>query len=188
MSSPNPPQRRCASRSRICSGGPARSATWTFPRRIADLGNGAAKVPDDEPVRVEGTLERIAEGIVVRGTVHAPWQAVCSRCLQPVEGTIDVHVDELFETDAARRRDLPARRRHPRPRAARPRRAPARAADRAAVPRRLRRDLCPSCGADRNETACECRHRRIRSPLGGPAVARTLNLDRSLEWPSRSAR
>ena len=55
-------------------------------------------MPDDEPVRVEGTLERIGEGMVVRGTVHAPWRAGCSRCLQPVEGTIDVHVDELFET------------------------------------------------------------------------------------------
>ena len=127
--------------------------TWTFPR-IADLGNGAASVPDDEPVRVEGTLERIGEGVVVRGTVHAPWRASCSRCL-PVEGTIDVHVDG----------------------SSRPRRSPGEtyqldddALDLLPLVRDvlllelptapLCRDdcagICPECGADRNVTACEC--------------------------------
>ena len=72
--------------------------TWTFPRASPGSTTARRPFPDDEPVRIVGTLERIAEGVVVRGTVHAPWQAACSRCLQPVEGEIDVHVDELFET------------------------------------------------------------------------------------------
>ena len=42
-------------------------------------------------------LERVPEGIVVRGTVAAAWSAACSRCLEPVGGEISVHVDELFE-------------------------------------------------------------------------------------------
>ena len=125
--------------------------------RIADLGNGAASVPDDEPVRVEGTLERIGEGVVVRGTVHAPWRALCSRCLQPVEGTIDVHVDELFETA---------------PLAGETYQLDEDALDLLPLVRDvlllelptapLCRDdcagICPECGADRNVTACECRH------------------------------
>ena len=52
MSSPNAAAcARCASRSPICSGKPARSVTWTFPRGSTGLDNGAATVPDDEPVR-----------------------------------------------------------------------------------------------------------------------------------------
>ena len=43
-------------------------------------------------------LERVPEGIVVRGTLAAAWSAACSRCLEPVGGEISVHVDELFET------------------------------------------------------------------------------------------
>jgi uncharacterized protein len=157
MSSPNPPQAplRIPIADLLRKTGAVRDLDVSAP--IADLGNGAAKVPDDEPVRVEGTLERIGEGVVVRGTVHAPWQAVCSRCLQPVEGTIDVHVDELFETAPLAGEtyqldddvldllplvrdvlllELPT--------------APLCRADCAGI--------CPECGADRNTTACECRH------------------------------
>jgi uncharacterized protein len=65
--------------------------------RLGALGTGAAEVPEDRPIRVVGTLERVGEGIVVRGAVHAAWSAACSRCLQAVTGEIEVHVDELFE-------------------------------------------------------------------------------------------
>jgi DUF177 domain-containing protein len=121
-----------------------------------DLGTGAAEVPHDAPVRVTGTLERVGEGIVLRGVVHAPWQAACSRCLQPVTGVIEVHVDELFEPhplagetyrlddDAldllplvrdALLLDLPA--------------APLCRPDCAGI--------CPQCGTDRNTGTCDCR-------------------------------
>jgi len=55
------------------------------------------------PVRVEGevhldlVLERISEGVVVRGTVRADWTAPCSVCLGDLHRTAEVHVDELFE-------------------------------------------------------------------------------------------
>jgi uncharacterized protein len=49
------------------------------------------------PVAVALDLERVSEGIVVRGTVSARWQAECSRCLGPVTHPVEVHVDELFE-------------------------------------------------------------------------------------------
>jgi uncharacterized protein len=51
----------------------------------------------DGPVLVEATLERISDGIVVRGEVTARWAAECSVCLRDIEQELTVHVDELFE-------------------------------------------------------------------------------------------
>jgi len=49
------------------------------------------------PVQVRASLERVSDGIVVRGNVSARWRAQCSNCLQQVERELTVHVDELFE-------------------------------------------------------------------------------------------
>ena len=57
----------------------------------------AAEIGAGSPVAVDLVLERVPDGIVVRGTLAAAWQAACSRCLEPVSGGISVHVDELFE-------------------------------------------------------------------------------------------
>ena len=58
----------------------------------------AAEIPAGTPVAIDLLLERVPEGIVVRGTLQAAWTSACSRCLEPVNGEISVHVDELFET------------------------------------------------------------------------------------------
>jgi uncharacterized protein len=120
------------------------------------LESGVASVPADAPVRIEGTLEHVADGIVVRGWIDAPWQAPCRRCLVRVEGAVRVHVDELFERSPltgetyplgedtldltplirdALLLELPA--------------APLCADDCAGI--------CPVCGADRNTSQCNCR-------------------------------
>jgi uncharacterized protein len=57
----------------------------------------AAQIPAGSPVAIDVLLERVPDGIVVRGTLSATWNAGCSRCLEPVDGEISVHVDELFE-------------------------------------------------------------------------------------------
>jgi uncharacterized protein len=57
----------------------------------------AAEITAGSPVAVDLLLERVPEGIVVRGTLSATWSAACSRCIEPVGGEISVHVDELFE-------------------------------------------------------------------------------------------
>ena len=57
----------------------------------------AAEITAGSPVAVDLLLERVPEGIVVRGTLDATWSAACSRCIEPVGGEISVHVDELFE-------------------------------------------------------------------------------------------
>ena len=122
---------------------------------VAGLDNGVAAVAPDDAVHVAVTLERISEGIVVRGEVDATWRSECSRCVKPISGPVSVHVDELYEPNPlagetygldddildleplvrdAVRLELPG--------------AP------------LCRDdcagLCPGCGVDHNETACDC--------------------------------
>ena len=135
--------------------GAARELGLAVP--LPRLGNGVAELPDGATVRIDGSLEQVADGIVVRATINAPWRAACSRCLRPVTGNVTVHVDELFEpvplegetyrldddvldleslVRDALLLDLPA--------------APVCDPDCAG--------LCPSCGADRNEAPCECRN------------------------------
>jgi uncharacterized protein len=49
------------------------------------------------PVEVTASLERVPEGIVVRGEIAARWQSECSVCLRDITRRLSVHVDELFE-------------------------------------------------------------------------------------------
>lgn len=64
---------------------------------LADVRGPGAEVPADRAIAVDLTLERVSEGIVVRGTVTATWDAACSRCLVPVGGELSVAVGELYE-------------------------------------------------------------------------------------------
>ena len=115
----------------------------------------AAEIEAGRPVAIDLLLERVPEGIVVRGNLTATWSSACSRCLEAVGGEISVHVDELFETHPlegetyqldedtidlepmvrdALLLELPL--------------APLCNADCAG--------LCATCGANRNLTHCEC--------------------------------
>jgi uncharacterized protein len=115
----------------------------------------AAEIEAGRPVAIDLMLERVPEGIVVRGNLTATWSSGCSRCLEHVGGEFSVHVDELFEThplegetykldeDAidlepmvrdALLLELPL--------------APLCSAD--------CEGLCATCGANRNLTRCEC--------------------------------
>jgi uncharacterized protein len=122
---------------------------------MADLGAGPVVVPFDQPVRVDVVLERIPEGIVVRGEVDVAWTAECSRCLEPLRGELALGVDELFE---------------PHPIDGETYRLDGDSVDldqvvRDAVVLELPvaphcrddcRGLCPTCGADRNSVECAC--------------------------------
>ncbi|MGQ0823535.1 MAG: YceD family protein [Actinomycetota bacterium] len=120
---------------------------------IEGLDNGGAAVVGD--VDVEGRLERISEGLVVRGTVSAAWEARCSRCLRDVRGALSVHVDELFEREplAGETYQLDVDTVDVEPLA-----RDALLLDLPTAP--LCRDecagLCAHCGVDRNETDCDC--------------------------------
>jgi uncharacterized protein len=75
--------------------GARRTVRLTEP--VDDLAGWAAAVTD--PVAVVLVLERVSEGIVVRGTVSATGRAECARCLTPLDQPVELHVDELFEPD-----------------------------------------------------------------------------------------
>jgi uncharacterized protein len=64
---------------------------------VADLGGSAARV--DEPVALDLVLERVPDGVVARGTVHAHWDAECGTCLRELGGDLDLAVAELYETN-----------------------------------------------------------------------------------------
>lgn len=57
----------------------------------------SAHVPEGAEVVVDATLEAIEGAVTVTGTVRAPWEGECRRCLDPVTGTIEATLGEVFE-------------------------------------------------------------------------------------------
>jgi uncharacterized protein len=65
---------------------------------VHDLsGVAGTTVPRDGHLDLDLVVESVLEGVTVTGTVTAPWRAECRRCLDPVEGEVEVEVQELFE-------------------------------------------------------------------------------------------
>lgn len=56
-----------------------------------------ARVASGADVRLDAVVESIPDGVVVTGTVKAPWEAVCRRCLTEVTGELETDVREIFE-------------------------------------------------------------------------------------------
>jgi uncharacterized protein len=59
------------------------------------------RVPAGADVDLDLRLESVMDGVLVTGTVTAPVVAECGRCLEPVEDSITVDVQELFAYDEA---------------------------------------------------------------------------------------
>ena len=51
----------------------------------------------EHPVVVDALLEWVSDGMLATGTVEGAWEGPCRRCLRPVQGTLNVEVQELFE-------------------------------------------------------------------------------------------
>ena len=58
----------------------ARAVPCTSRPPLADLGTPVARIV--EPVRLDLVLERVPDGIVARGELHARWEGECSTCLR----------------------------------------------------------------------------------------------------------
>ncbi len=133
--------------------GAQRAITVEAP--MEGLAAGVAAVAETDPVSVDVTLERIAEGIVVRGTIAADWHAPCARCLGPSDGHVVVGVDELFETEPEPGEtyllDVDTIDLDPLVRDALVLELP-----QAPLCRDDCAGLCPQCGVDRNEASCDC--------------------------------
>lgn len=119
------------------------------------------------PLRLDGVLESLVDGVLVRGTLRSRMEMACARCLQPVSAEVAGDVAELYadpgevDPDTVEagyeirdgQIDLDAL---------------IRDALLPLVPLapRCRADcqgLCPTCGADRNVTECDCAE-QVRDP------------------------
>ena len=112
-------------------------------------------VPPGERVQVAVELQAVNDAIVVVGTVRTVWTGACRRCLKGAGGEIVAEVQEIYERDPVEGEtrllrettiDLAEM---------------ARDAVLLELPNApLCEDdcagLCPTCGVDRNETACDC--------------------------------
>jgi uncharacterized protein len=113
------------------------------------------RFPDGSEVGVRLHLESLTDGIVIDGEVRVPWHGTCRRCLATTGGVLVSEVHELYQrvlTDpdafeiVGDQLDL------------RPVAREVVLLDAPSTPL-CRPDcagLCPSCGVDRNTTACSC--------------------------------
>lgn len=119
-------------------------------------------VPAGEEATCDVVLESMPGGVMVTGTVSAPWAGVCRRCTTEVGGTLAIRVRERFvATDASAARTLEDEEAYP---------IIDDELDLGPMTRELItlelplaplcsegcRGLCPYCGVDRNEESCEC--------------------------------
>jgi uncharacterized protein len=58
-------------------------------------------IVDGADASCEAVLESFPGGIMVTGTVRAPWTGVCRRCAAALGGELEVHVRERFVDGAA---------------------------------------------------------------------------------------
>lgn len=77
--------------------GVQRPVTRSFPvEALGPIATSTATVPPDGEVALDGVLEATGLDIVLTGTVTAPWEGECRRCLQPVRGTVTADLREVF--------------------------------------------------------------------------------------------
>lgn len=62
----------------------------------ADLRVELIGVPQDAEISLDLTLEAVVEGVLVTGTVDAPLEGECARCLDPVHEEGRYHITELY--------------------------------------------------------------------------------------------
>jgi len=118
-------------------------------------------VPDGTDATCDVVLEAFDGGVMVSGSVQAPWVGVCRRCTLPVGGQIRTAVRERFTEPGARYGDPDDDEAYPitgdeldlwpMVRDALVLELPL-----APLCRSDCRGLCPSCGSDRNESPCAC--------------------------------
>jgi len=53
-------------------------------------------VPEGAPVHLHLRLESVMEGVLVSGQVDVPVTGQCARCLEPLEDTLELDVQELY--------------------------------------------------------------------------------------------
>lgn len=125
---------------------------------LGDLVVSSSRVPEGASVSFRGSVEPMNadDAVVVSGTVTAPWEGQCRRCLEPARGEVVAEVREIFEPDPTEGETYPL------------------AADSVKLEPLVREavmlglpqaplckadcaGLCAECGANRNDGDCGCR-------------------------------
>jgi uncharacterized protein len=133
----------------------ARREVRFVTRALDGLTAGTTALDSGEPLVADMVVERVPDGVVVRGDVSGRWRAPCARCLTDVGGDLRCELSELFEPEPLEGEtylldgdeiDLDP---------------PLRDAVLLELPvaphcRADCRGLCSVCGADRNTTDCDC--------------------------------
>jgi uncharacterized protein len=121
---------------------------------LGDIAVTASRVPTGAEVQVTGSIDSL-DNITVQfhGTVVAPWEGDCRRCLGPAAGVLEIGVHELFERapEAEDIYPLTADRVDLEPLA---RDAIYLELPQAPLCKADCQGLCPDCGADRNTVDC----------------------------------
>ena len=73
--------------------------------RFEGLGTELARVPGEEPVRMDVVLEAVVDGVEVSGPVSGRIDYRCARCLQPFDREFRVEVRERFSPGASEEAD-----------------------------------------------------------------------------------
>ena len=122
---------------------------------IDDLFVSGSEVPPGSIVEVDVELVPVGATIEVVGTVRAPWQGPCARCLQLATGTLEGEVREIFEDPPEEGETYPLQHDEidlePLARETVVLELPP-----APLCREDCKGLCPDCGVDRNEGTCTC--------------------------------
>lgn len=62
----------------------------------ARIGLDLVAIPAQAAVDLDLRVESVSEGVLVSGVVSAPTAGECARCLQPLNGAVEVELTELF--------------------------------------------------------------------------------------------
>ena len=122
------------------------------------------------PLEVDLAASDVGDGVLVRGTLRGAVRLDCRRCLQPVEHEIDEHVDLFFAPPMEGEEEGDDGEVYPLPRGPEldltdaVREHVVLAAPEFALCREECRGLCPTCGADLNQGACDCVPEAAPSP------------------------
>jgi uncharacterized protein len=76
--------------------GQSRDVRRSAPVRTALGFPGVIVVPEGSEIELDLLLESVVEGVLVTGTASAHTTGECSRCLDPIEGDVEIELTELF--------------------------------------------------------------------------------------------
>ena len=123
---------------------------------VGGLAISGSRVPEGADVTVDVVLEALhGAAVLAEGTVSAPWEGECRRCLGAASGQVTVRVRELFErgSDEEETYRLEDDRIDLEPLV---RDAVLLELPQAPVCAEACQGLCPTCGIKRNEGTCQC--------------------------------